>query len=117
MHPPLPIPGNPQTPPVLATLLPGSNRKRSQSLYFYRLTYQNPDPTAVGCVMTWDVHGGRLVYQIAMERNDQGVLRCHCTCADAVYRAEEEGRFCKHIRGFLSWGKPEEDQRELGLAG
>ena len=42
--------------------------------------------------MTWEVSGGRMPYQIALERDDAGSLRIHCTCADAVFRAEDEGR-------------------------
>jgi hypothetical protein len=51
--------------------------------------------------MLWHVSGGRLQYQIALERTESGNLHFHCTCADAVYRGENEGRFCKHIRGLL----------------
>jgi hypothetical protein len=90
---------------ALITTLPGPDRKRTAAAYFYRLTYRNPDPEAVGCVMTWEVEGGRQPYQLAIERDDAGSLRVHCTCADAVFRAEEEGRFCKHVAGFLQVGK------------
>jgi hypothetical protein len=82
-------------------MLPGPDRKRSATNYLYRLTYRNPNDRAPGCVMTWEVQGGRLLYQIAMERDDSGGLHCHCTCADAIFRAEVEGRSCKHVRGFL----------------
>jgi hypothetical protein len=88
----------------LTARLPGPDRKRSEIEYCYHLTYRNPDPDAVGCVLTWEVHGGRLPYQIAVERADGGNLRLHCTCADAVFRAEQEGRFCKHVHGFLQTG-------------
>jgi hypothetical protein len=91
---------------VLFTLLPGPDRKRGARPYRYRLTYRNADAEAVGCVMLWEVSGGRLDYQIALEREETGNLRCHCTCADAVYRAEDEGRFCKHIQGLLAFGRP-----------
>jgi hypothetical protein len=101
----------------LAALLPGPNRKRAHSPYVYRLRYCNPNPEAAGCVMTWEVQGGRLPYQIAIEREANGRLRCHCTCADAVFRAEAEGRCCKHILGFLAWGNGPQDERELGRAG
>ena len=87
--------------PVLLTLLPGPDRKRSATRYFYYLNYRNPDPRASGCVMTWEVRGGRLSYQIAIERDQAGRLHCHCTCADAIFRAEGEGRSCKHVLGFL----------------
>ena len=85
----------------LLTFLPGPDRKRSWARYVYHLTYRNPDPRACGCVMTWEVRGGRLLYQLAIERDRKGNLRCHCTCADAVFRGEETGGRCKHVRGFL----------------
>jgi hypothetical protein len=85
----------------LLTLLPGPDRKRSATRYLYRLTYRDPDPRAYGCVMTWEVRGGRLQYQLAIERDHKGRLHCHCTCADAVFRADVRGHRCKHIRGFL----------------
>jgi hypothetical protein len=88
----------------LTAHLPGPDRKRTEAVYRYFLTYHNPDPDAVGCVLAWEVHGGRLAYQIAVERQDAGQLRIHCTCADAVFRAENEGRLCKHVRGFLQSG-------------
>jgi hypothetical protein len=88
----------------LTARLPGPDRKRSEIEYSFHLTYRNADPEAVGCVLTWDVRGGRLPYQIAVERAEAGQLRLHCTCTDAVFRAELEGRFCKHIRGFLDNG-------------
>ena len=37
---------------------------------------------------------------------EEGDLHLHCTCADAVFRAEPEGRFCKHLRGLLDLGRP-----------
>src|SRR5262245_40610707 len=104
MTPPL-SPDAVPTPVILVALLPGPDRKRHENLYLYRSTYRNPDAEAVGCVMTWEVQGGRLPYQIAVEREENGSLRVHCTCADAVFRAEGEGRFCKHVRGFLEWGR------------
>lgn len=116
MVPPLPHPNEP-TSVVLTTLLPGPSRKRTQSAYVYRLKYCNSDPAEVGCVMTWEVQGGRLPYQIAVERKADGRLRCHCTCADAVFRAEEEGRCCKHVRGFLAWGQAQDSSCDLGRTG
>src|SRR5262249_2673726 len=65
-----------------AALLPGPNRKQSQHVYVYRLIYLNLNQGKPGCVMTWEVEGGRLAYQIAVEREESGRLRCHCTCAD-----------------------------------
>jgi hypothetical protein len=100
------LPAGPRTFPVWLTLLPGSDRKRSQAIYCYRLTYQNPLAGVSGCVMLWDVSGGRLPYQIALERDEAGNLRLHCTCADAAFRAEAEGRFCKHVHGLLQCGRP-----------
>jgi hypothetical protein len=85
----------------LAALLPGPDRKRTPKLYLYRLTFRSADSEASGCVMNWDVQGGRMPYQIAVERREDRHLRVHCTCADAVFRREQEGRLCKHVQGFL----------------
>jgi hypothetical protein len=93
--------------PLLVALLPGPGRKRNEAAYFYHLTYRNPLDDAVGCVMIWEVSGGRLPYQIALERDEAGNLRVHCTCADAVFRCEAEGRFCKHVHGLLHSVRPE----------
>lgn len=93
--------------PVLITRLPGPDRKRSEALYHYRLTYRNPLDEAVGCVMIWEVSGGRVPYQVALERDEAGSLHVHCTCADAIFRAEVEGRFCKHVHGLLQIGQPD----------
>jgi hypothetical protein len=100
------LPEGPASLPVWLTSLPGSDRKRSQTHYCYHLTYQNPLAGVAGCVMLWEVSGGRLLYQIALERDEAGNLRLHCTCADAVFRAEAEGRFCKHVHGLLQCGRP-----------
>lgn len=89
----------------LTIRLPGPSRKRKPVDYHFRLLYWNPDPEVVGCVLLWEVQGGRMPYQIAVERAESGQLRLHCTCADAIFRAEREGRFCKHVRGFLSSGQ------------
>jgi hypothetical protein len=89
------------------TVLPGPNRKRLHTSYAYRLTYRNPEQTAAGSVMLWEVSGGRMPYQVALERDETGNLQLHCTCADAVFRAEEEGRFCKHIHGLMEIGREE----------
>jgi hypothetical protein len=94
----------PTLPFQLTARLPGPTRKRLEADYQYYLLYRNPEPGAVGCVFTWEVRGGRAPYQIAVEREETGHLRLHCTCADAVFRGEVEGRFCKHIRGFLESG-------------
>ena len=94
--------GHPQ--PELLKLLPGPDRKRAETAYTYRLTYRNSDPAATGCRMIWEVSGGRMTYQVVLEQDEQTSLHLHCTCADAVFRAEAEGRFCKHIRGLLEFG-------------
>src|SRR5579885_2043856 len=84
--------------------LPGPDRKRSPALYQYRVTYRNPTPDEPGCVMPWEVSGGRLPYQIALERAASGRLRWHCSCADAVYRGEDDpGHVCKHVRGLVDY--------------
>lgn len=90
---------------VVCTQLPGPDRKRSPRPYHYRLLYRNPNPTAVGCAIAWEVSGGRLDYQVAVELKENGTLRLHCTCADAIFRAENEGRFCKHVHGLLLCGR------------
>jgi hypothetical protein len=90
---------------ILRRLLPGPDRKRQESAYSYRLIYRNA-ATSVGCAMIWEVAGGRIPYQISLENADHGRVRLHCTCADAIFRAEAEGRFCKHIRGLLQFGRP-----------
>jgi hypothetical protein len=91
--------------PVVVTLLPGPDRKRVARPYAYRLTYRNPHAEAAGCVMLWEVDGGRLLYQVALERDESGAVRFHCSCADAVFRCEPEGRLCKHVRGLLDIGR------------
>jgi hypothetical protein len=84
--------------------LPGPNRKRTPSVYQYRLAFRNPQPDQSGCVATWEVTGGRMPYQIALERDDAGRHFWHCTCADAIFKAEEQGRVCKHVKGLLEFG-------------
>jgi hypothetical protein len=84
--------------------LPGPDRKRTLRPYSYRLSYRNPNPDELGCVLSWAVTGGRHVYQIALERDATGTLLLHCTCADAVFR-EENGRFCKHVCGLLHFSE------------
>ena len=88
------------------TPMPGPDRKRTIRPYLFHVSYCNPDPLEVGCAMTWEVVGGRLSYQIALERAEDGELRWHCTCADAIYRAENEGRHCKHVKALLALGRP-----------
>ena len=95
---------------LVVTALPGPTRKRTQSPYLYRLTYRSPEPAVPGCAMLWDVLGGRLRYQVALERETSGELRWHCTCADAIYRGETElNHECKHVRGLKHLGRPLEE--------
>jgi len=91
---------------VLFSSLPGPTRKRTLSTYCYRLTYRNPDPSEEGCTLLWEVYGGREIYQITLERERNGTLRWHCTCADAIYRGEDEPHTCKHVHGLLIQGRP-----------
>src|SRR4051794_20717146 len=87
--------------------LPGPTRKRANSPYCYRLVYRNPEPGGEGCALLWEVSGGRLPYQIALEREPAGGLRWHCTCADHVYRHEDFPDYrCKHVRGLITLGRP-----------
>src|SRR5438876_2270855 len=90
---------------TLDTQLPGPDRKRLPKNYRYRLAYRNADPEAIGCVMLWEVRGGRTSYQIAIERDETGAMRSHCTCADAVFRGHVHDHVCKHVRGFLKLGR------------
>jgi hypothetical protein len=91
----------PASPHILYADLPGPTRKRTHSPYCFRLTYRGPDPWATGCALLWEVHGGRMTYQIAVEREADGGLRWHCTCADAVYRGEDFPDYqCKHVRAL-----------------
>lgn len=82
----------------LVSVLPGPDRKRTPSEYRYHLTYRDSSTTD-GCVMVWEVRGGRLPYQIALERSGKQ-LRWHCSCADAIYREDETNHRCKHVRGL-----------------
>jgi len=82
--------------------IPGPDRKRTIRPYLYRVTYCNEEPDEVGCAMAWEVFGGRMTYQVALEREWDGKLRWHCTCADSVYRERQ----CKHIQGVKALGRP-----------
>lgn len=96
---------NSQRSPLVAfATLPGPNRKRKPSPYCYRLTHRSGSPREPGCVLLWDVMGGREIYQVAMERLSGGKLQWHCTCADAVYRGSTQ-HVCKHIRGLIEQGR------------
>jgi hypothetical protein len=94
----------PPTPIIYLAILPGSDRKRTRSVYHYRLAYRSEDPEKPGCVALWEVVGGRMPYQVALERDDRRGHFWHCTCADAIYKAEEQGRVCKHVQGLLEFG-------------
>lgn len=85
----------------MTATIPGPDRKRTLTDYRYRLTYRDAAPDGPGCLMAWDVSGGRLPYQVAVERTDGGQLRWHCSCADAVYRGEDVRHTCKHVRGLV----------------
>ncbi len=106
---------NPETPDVISmrTTIPGPDRKRTPCEYIYRLIYRSDSPHEEGCVLACEVLGGRMVYQIALEREEEGHLRAHCTCADAIYRGDEPGHVCKHVRGLLQLGT----EMYHGLAG
>jgi hypothetical protein len=91
---------------ILYTTLPGPTRKRKPVPYSYRLVYQSPEPTARGCALLWEVYGGRTMYQVALERQSDGGLVWHCTCADHVYRTDAQAHHvCKHIRGLAGIGR------------
>ncbi len=86
---------------LITLILPGPDRKRQPSPYHYRVTYRNPDPSEPGCLMTWDVLGGRERYQIALEQTPSGETAWHCTCADAVFHGDNNhAHRCKHVRGL-----------------
>lgn len=91
----------PQTDWKLA-VLPGPDRNRSERIYEYRLLHRSDRWDESGCAALWQVSGGRELYQIALERDDRGQFSWHCTCADAIYRAAEQGRVCKHVLGLLA---------------
>lgn len=81
--------------------LPGPSRKRAFTPYHFHITYRNPEPGEPGCVVTWEVAGGREPYQVSLERTAGGEHVWHCTCPDAVYRGENDpAHMCKHVRGL-----------------
>jgi len=90
---------------VILAELPGPTRRRTPSPYRYLLNFCADDAQAVGCLCSWDVLGGRMEYQISLEREESGSLRYHCTCADAVYRGTYTPHVCKHVRGLLALGR------------
>ena len=85
---------------MIATI-PGPDRKRTLADYHYRLTYRDSNPDRPGCLMVWEVKGGRLPYQLAVERTSDGRLQWHCSCADAAFRGEDSRHTCKHVRGLV----------------
>jgi hypothetical protein len=92
---------------LITMLLPGPSRKREPAPYHFRVTYRNPDATEPGCVMTWEVLGGREGYQIALERTPAGEHVWHCTCPDAVYHGENKHAYrCKHVQGLTELFDP-----------
>jgi hypothetical protein len=67
--------------------------------------------------LLWEVFGGRLTYQVALEREVGGGLRWHCTCADAVYRGEEVADHrCKHVRGLVALGRARGPAKDTSAA-
>ena len=82
--------------------LPGPSRRRHPVNYEYVRTWHNDDRKAIGCLEVWEVHGGREVYQVALEQRAGGWRQWSCTCAHAIYRAEPLGRACKHVLGLPS---------------
>lgn len=86
---------------MILSILPGPDRKRLPNIYQFRITYRNPEAEEPGCIMTWEVSGGREDYQVALERLWTGGIRWHCTCADAIFRGETNPHHvCKHIRAI-----------------
>jgi hypothetical protein len=90
---------NPAT--VVHSTIPGPDRKHTAATYVYRVVYWQR-ASEPGCRLMWEVTGGRMPYQIAVEQTERGKLRWHCTCADAIFRGEKEANHqCKHIRGLM----------------
>jgi len=86
---------------VIAVALPGPSRKRDAAEYRFRVTYRGEALRQPGCLMTWEVTGGRSAYQLALERTERGDTRWHCTCADFAYRGEHPRYRCKHVSGLV----------------
>jgi hypothetical protein len=86
---------------MVLTTAPGPDRKKTPTIYQYRMVYR--DPTAQSaCRVLWEVTGGRTPYQIAVERVAGGDVAWHCTCPDAVYRGEKSANHhCKHVRALI----------------
>jgi hypothetical protein len=86
---------------AITATLPGPDRKRTRKDYRYRMTYQDPMPRGPGCLFVWEVNGGRSAYQVAVEQIEDGALKWHCSCADAVYRGDALQHTCKHVQGLI----------------
>jgi len=84
----------------LQAVIPGPDRKRTNTCYRYRVLYRAPQSGAIGCMMVWEVTGGREPYQVALERCESGQRVWHCTCADSVFRGEKTPHQCKHVKGL-----------------
>lgn len=92
----------PRSSGVLAISIPGPTRKREDTEYRFRVTYRGTTIQDPGCLMTWEVTGGRADYQLALERTESGDTRWHCTCADFEYRGDDHPRYrCKHVSGLV----------------
>jgi hypothetical protein len=102
---------------VAFAALPGPTRKRLLSPYCYHLTYHADDQDAVGCVLLWEVLGGREAYQVALERLPSGELCYHCTCPDAIYRGDRGPHTCKHVRGLQALGRGSNEVDLAQMAG
>ena len=86
---------------VIAVPMRGPTRKQDEAEYRFRVTYRGTASQEPGCLMTWEVTGGRTPYQLALERTDSGDTRWHCTCADFVYRGDHPRYRCKHVGGLV----------------
>jgi len=88
---------------LITLVLPGPDRKRQPVPYHFRITFRSPTSTEPGCVATWEIYGGREEYQLSLERTHGSELIWHCTCPDAVYRADDKNptpHYCKHVRAL-----------------
>ena len=86
---------------AIAVTLPGPSRKQDPVEYRFRVTYRGDAIHEPGCLMTWEVQGGRSEYQLALERTEEGETRWHCTCADFEFRGEHPQYRCKHVGGLV----------------
>lgn len=86
---------------TLLVEVPGPDRKRLPKEYRFNVSYRSREGAESGCFMTWEVIGGRMPYQIALEQTESGDRRWHCSCADAVYRGEDNPQHqCKHVQAL-----------------